>query len=214
MEVKFFRIAVKFLSAARLDLYEIIEVLRDLGYNITAPIPPKGFKISIGGSGPIASKGDVVVDVDTDRLIIGVSAREPEKCINEFLAVEKALTSRIEVMKEIHFYELLAELEVESKAEPFEFMRSISADDRIAKLLSDVLGEKLYVFGYRITKEGVLPYGSEWLDIEIVPSSARPHSAFYISMVYRSRDREKVLEKGKDIGKVVAALLNILTHRR
>jgi len=78
--VRFFRIAARFLGVARIDLHEVAEVLRGLGYTITAPLPPKGFKVSIGGSGPIASKGNVVVDVNSDRMVIGVSSPEPEGC--------------------------------------------------------------------------------------------------------------------------------------
>jgi len=147
--------------------------------------------------------------VDSDGLIIGVSTRRPKECINEFLVIEKAIVSRIEALKQVHFYELLAELEVESSVEPLEFMRRISINNKLMELLSNVLGEKLYTFGYRLTKEGVLPYESEWLDIEIIPSFARPRSAFYISIVYRSRDREKVLEKSKNIEKMVTVLKSV-----
>jgi len=208
--VRFFRIAARFLGVARIDLHEVAEVLRGLGYTITAPLPPKGFKVSIGGSGPIASKGNVVVDVNSDRMVIGVSAPEPEECISEFVMVEKAITSRIEALKEVYFYELLAEIEVKSDVQPIEFMKKVSSHNALVEELSKALGEPLFVFGYRLAREGTSPEESEWVDIEVIPSLARPRSSLYIAIVYRSREREKVLEKGRSIRNLVNAIRKLV----
>lgn len=208
--VRFFRIAARFLGVARIDLHEVAEVLRGLGYTITAPLPPKGFKVSIGGSGPIASRGNVVVDVNSDRMVIGVSAPEPEECISEFVMVEKAITSRIEALKEVYFYELLAEIEVKSYVEPMEFMKKVSSRNALVEELSKALGEPLFVFGYRLAREGTSPEESEWVDIEVIPSLARPRSSLYIAIVYRSREREKVLEKGRSIRNLVNAIRKLV----
>lgn len=208
--IKYFRIAARSLSIARMDLHEVAEVLRGLGYTITAPLPPKGFKVSIGGSGPIASKGNVVVDVNSDRMVIGVLAPEPEECISEFVIIEKAITSRIEALKEVYFYELLAEIEVKSDVKPVEFMKKVSSSNIIMEELSKALGEPLFVFGYRLAREGTSPEESEWVDIEVIPSLARPHSSLYIAIVYRSREREKVLEKGRNIRNLANALRKLV----
>jgi len=210
-KIKFFRIAVRFLGATRIDLYELIDLFKGLGYTITAQLPPKGFKISIGGSGPVAVKGNVVIDVNTDRLIIGVSSPEPEECINEFAMVEKAVTSRFNSLKRPYFYELLTELEIGSEeVEPMKFLQSLSRKSVIAKKLSDALGEPLFVFGYRLAKENSSPEDTEWVDIEIIPYLIRPHSSIYVSIVYRSSEREKVLEKGKKLNAIIDAINDLI----
>ena len=208
--IRYFRIAARFLGVARIDLHEVAEVLRGLGYTITAPLPPKGFKVSIGGSGPIALKGNVVVDVNSDRMVIGVSVPEPEECISEFVMVEKAITSRIEALKEVYFYELLTEIEVKSDVGPMEFMKKVSSHNALVEELSKALGEPLFVFGYRLAREGTSPEESEWVDIEVMPSLARPRSSLYIAIVYRSREREKVLEKGRNIRNLVNAIRKLV----
>lgn len=76
--IRYFRIVASFLGIARMDLHEVAEILRILGCTIISPLPPKGFKVSIDDSGPVASKGNIVVDVNSDRMVIGVSAPEPE----------------------------------------------------------------------------------------------------------------------------------------
>jgi len=208
--IRHFRIAARFLGITRLDSYEVVEILRGLGYTITVPLPPRGFKTSVGIAGPIALKGNVVVDIDSDRVIIGVSSPNPEECIDEFVTVEKAITSYIEALKEAYFYELLAELEVRSGIAPMELMKRISCCNTVVEEISKVLGERLFIFGYRLTRDGFSPEESEWVDIEILPSLARPHSSLYIAIVYRSREREKVLEKGRNIKSLINAVRNLV----
>ena len=212
--IRYFRIAARFLGVTRIDLHEVAEVLRGLGYTITPQLPPKGFKVSIGGSGPIASKGNVVVDVNSDKMIIGVSSPEPEECVGEFVMVEKAIASMIETLKEVYFYELLAEIEVKSDVELMEFMKRTSSSNVIVEELSRALGEPLFVFGYRLAREGTSPEESEWVDIEVIPSLARPHSSLYIAVVYRSKEREKVLEKGRNIKNLVNAIRKLVASSR
>jgi len=210
--IRYFRIAARFLGVARIDLYEVAEVLRGLGYTVTAPLPPtRRFKVSIGGSGSIARKGNVVVDVNSDMMVIGVLAPEPEECISEFVMIEKAITSRIEALKEVYFYELLAEIEVKSDVKPMEFMKKVSSRNVIVEELSKALGEPLFVFGYRLAREGTSPEESEWVDIEVIPSPARPRSSLYIAIVYRSKEREKVLEKGKNIRNLINAIHKLVS---
>ncbi len=197
--IKFFRIAARFLGVVRIDLHEVARILRSLGYTITSPLPPRGFKLSISGSGPIASKGNVVVDINSDKMVIGVSSPELNECIKEFILIEKAITSNIEALREVYFYELLAEIEIKSDVEPLEFLKRVSSRNIIVEELSKAFGEPLFIFGYRLTREGASPEESEWVDIEVLPSLIRPHSSIYVAIVYRSKDREKVLEKGRNI---------------
>ena len=210
-KVKFFRIAVRFLGATRIDLYELVDLFRGLGYTIIAQLPPKGFKVSVGGSGPVAIKGNVTIDVNTDRLIVGVSSPKPEECINEFAIMEKAVTSRFNSLKKPYFYELLTELEIESNGvEPMKFLQRLSRENVIVKKLSSALGEPLFIFGYRLAKENSSPEDTEWVDIEIIPYLIRPHSSIYVSIVYRSSERERVLEKGKKLNAIIDAISDLM----
>lgn len=210
--IKFFRIAARFLGVGRIDLYEIAEILRNLGYTITVRLPPKGFKVSIGGSGPVAVKGNIIIDINSDKMIIGVSSPDPESCINEFITIEKAVASSIEILKEAYFYELLAEIEVKTDMDPMNLLRKISPNNIVVQELSRALGEPLYVFGYRLTREGASPEEREWIDVEIVPNlGKRPHSSLYIAFVYRSKELEKVIEIGKKLESLIHAVDNFIS---
>jgi len=210
-KVRFFRIAARFLGATRIDLYELVDLFKGLGYTITARLLPKGFKVSVGGSGPVAIKGNIVIDVNTDKLIIGVSSPEPEECINEFMMVERAITSRFDSLKKPYFYELLTELEIESNGiEPMKFLQKLSGENIIVKKLSNALEEPLFIFGYRLARENSSPEDTEWVDIEITPYLIRPHSSIYVSIVYRSSEKEKVLEKGKKLKTIINVISDLI----
>ncbi len=210
-KIKFFRIAVRFLGATRIDLYELVDLFRGLGYTITARLPPKSFRVSVGGSGPVAIKRNVTIDVNTDRLIVGVSSPEPEECINEFVIMEKAVTSRFNSLRKPYFYEMLTELEIESSGiEPMKFLQRLSRENAIVKKLSSALGEPLFIFGYRLAKKNSSPEDADWVDIEIIPYLIRPHSSIYISIVYRSSERERVLEKGKKLNAIIDVISDLI----
>jgi len=206
--VKFFRIAVKFLGATRIDLYELADVFRRLGYTMIARLPFRSFKKIIGGSGPIAIKENIIVDVNSERLIVGVSSIKFRECIDEFIMLEKAIISNFDTLREVHFYELLAEVEVKSKnVNPIKFLQRISKNNIVAKKFSNFLDEPLFIFGYKLARENTSPENYEWIDIEITPYlTTRPRSSIHISMVYRSKNREKVLSKGRNLEALVNAL--------
>ena len=208
--VKYFRVAVRYLGATKIDVHEVVELLKQFGYTLITRLPPRSFKAKFGGRGPLAAKGDLVIDVDTDRLILGVSSPKPEECVNEFVVLEEAVRSSFEALKEAYFYELLAELEVRSPVTPFEFMKKLSDGNVVAERLSKALGEPLFTFGYRLVKEGTSPEESEWVDIEVMPSLDRPRSSIYLSMIYRSRNREKVLEKGANIAVLAKTVVEMI----
>jgi len=100
---------------------------------------------------------------------------------------------------------------VKSDVEPMEFMKNVSSSNVIVEELSKAFGEPLFVFGYRLAREGTSPEESEWVDIEVVPYPARPRSSLYIAVIYRSREREKVLEKGRSIRNLVNVIRKLIT---
>ena len=75
---------------------------------------------------------------------------------------------------------------------------------------SSALGEPLFIFGYRLAKENSSPEDTEWVDIEIIPYLIRPYSSIYVSIVYRSSEREKVLEKGKKLNAIIDAINDLI----
>lgn len=211
--IKFFRIAIRFLGITRLNLYEIVEMLSELGYTITTRIPPRGFKVRAGGSGPIAQKNGIIVDIDTDRLILGVSALEPEMVLKEISTLEEMFIDKFESLKEIYFYEILAEIEIETpQVDVLDFMSKTCGENTFISEISNVLDEKLCLFGYRLRSENTSPESTEWTDVEIIPNIAKPHKSLHIAIVYRTREKSRIIEKVKKIKMMPTAILKLLNN--
>ena len=70
----------------------MIAILGEPGYEAAGRFPQPLFRRTAGGTGPIALKQGVTVDVDTNRHILGISSLDTEKLISEFKTVEKALS--------------------------------------------------------------------------------------------------------------------------
>ena len=211
--IRFFRIAVRFSGIARLDLYEVVHLLRGLGYNISAQLPPRSFKSMAGGSGPIAFKGDLFVDVNTDTLTLGLSSSDPEKCINEFIALEKEFAKTFEVLKDPQFYEVLVELEIKTeKIDLLSFLQKIAGKNPLVESISNALGEEMSIFGYRLSRKGSSLGDLEWIDVEIRPHPMRPKSSLYVSMVYRSHSRENAVRASRSIKAIVEAISDLMTN--
>ena len=212
--IKYFRLAAKFSGHTAIDLYELFNVLKNLGYMLMAPLPPRGFKSFVPALGPVASKGGIVVDANSERQVIGVSAPDPEICMYEFVAIEKAVLENIQSLRGVEFYELLTEIEIDvsSNADVFRALKKLSPRNPLVEAVSRAFNENLYVFSYRFTAENMSPEEPEWMDLEVIPSPSKPRRAVYISIAYRSRNREKVFEKIRSIKLLAEAVNKVFTE--
>ncbi len=199
------------MTITRLDLHDLLDILRSLGYRVTTTIPPKTFRFSVGGRGPIAQKGETIIDVDTDRLVVGVTSTNPKIAFEELSIIEKALDNYSEILKD-RFYEILTELEIKSgEVDMMELMRQFSINNHpLLKKFSETFNEQLYIYGYRFAKQGASPEELEWIDIEVIPLPRKPHTTLYIAMTFRTKDKKRLLEITEKIQQLPSVLSEIL----
>jgi len=212
VSIRYLRLAARYLSLVAIDLCDVIRILRELGYQIRDRLPPPGFKGRLGGSGPIAVKGGVVVDVDTARHILGVSAPEPGLLISEFNILEEALSGRLRGYTKPYFYEILAEFEVTVEGVDFYSLMSRAGEPVPIAVISEALGEDACLLGFKVGKRGARPEGTEWMEVEVVPSPLKPDDVLYISIIYRSESRDKVLSLLRDLPSSVLTIAESLTR--
>jgi len=209
ISLRYQRIGAKYLSTAPIDLHEVIVILGELGYRPIRNLPPLGFRRGIGGSGPIARKDNVIVDVDTARHVLGVTSPDLKQLMSEFKAVEEALGTRLKGYTRPQFYEGMVEYEISVEGANF-----YSAFERVGNLsivgvASRALGVKASLLGVRIGLKKAQPEDEEWLDIEIIPSLSKGSDVLYFSMLYRSSDKEKAFNI---MGKARSLALNVTKH--
>jgi len=185
----------------------LVAVLGKMGYEPLIRLPPRGFKLGASGSGPIARKGDVIVDVNTAAHVIGVSSLDIESALKEFTGIEGAM--RDELMLDLRplFYEVLVEAEVVSGSNPLEVMSKVGNKFDLINKLIEKSGVKLDLFGVRLCESGRDPDGVEWLDVEVNPFVSRAGKAYYVSIVYRRPNREDVLRFAKNVPTFINSLV-------
>lgn len=133
---------------AKLDGYDVINILSKVGYVISKSIPPKGFKMALDISGPLANKGEFIVDVDTRRHILGLSGpyEKIDELSNELLKIEETFIRSEEIFREPYFYEALAELELSFQEEKVDIVRNMcekESDNEIIRRIRSSLGEDI-----------------------------------------------------------------------
>ena len=208
IQLKFFRISCRYSNVIRQDLHELVGVLAKMGYELLTRLPSRGFKLRVGGSGPIARKGDVVVDVNTDAHIIGVSSLDVESVVREFASVEDAVRSELMLDLRPLFYEVLVEAEVVSGSNPLEVISKVGDKFGLIGKLVELSGVRLGLFGVRLCESGRDPDGVEWLDVEVNPFVSRAGKAYYVSIVYRRPAREDVLTFARKVLTFINSLIS------
>ena len=208
VQLKFFRISCRYSNVIRQDLYELVEVLGKMGYEFLTKLPMRRFKFGVGGSGPIARKGDVIVDVNTDAHIIGVSSLDVESVVREFASVEDAVRSELMLDLRPLFYEVLVEAEVVSGSNPLEVISKVGDKFGLIGRLTEMSGMRLGLFGVRLCESGRDPDGVEWLDVEVNPFVSRAGKAYYVSIVYRRPAREDVLTFARKVLTFINSLIS------
>ncbi len=204
---KYFRASGRYANVTRVfDLHEILELLLDMGYEPLGGVPPRVFGYRAGGSGQIARKGGVVVDINTDGRIIGVSGLDRTQTMNEFKAIEDGIREQLMVDLKNYFYEILAEFEVFSGNNPLEAFSNLG--NTIEGLdIGCTPDTELSLYGVKYCWKGKVPDSPEWTEIRIEPLSSKADKIYYVSVIYRNIDWNKLLLFGENIIEFVRGLI-------
>ena len=200
INLKFFRIAAKYINLIKLNLWEIAITLRGAGYELTQRLPPPKFRAIIGGVGPIAQKQNVIVDINTEARVIGVVSPSIEDAIREFNLIEELFKKDLMLELKPHFYEVLFEAEIYTKNNPIKILNTIGENLGITSKLSKLIKNlNLSLWGIRLCKKFGSPDDADWYEIEIIPSINRSTKAYYTSIVYRKQNRDDVIKFSKNL---------------
>lgn len=212
-----FRLSIRMTSVLPpIDTVEFIELLIRNGYTHTAPPPPsrhqRGVRFTF--TGPIAQKGDIVIDVNDDRGVIGVSSPSPTSTVQGFNEVLRLAKTNLKVDPEsmAAFYEFIGQCEVETRLNPLETIGQISEKVKAIEEFSKVIGEDTSLFSLRLAPKGEIPNQTEWFDITIEPHLIHTTSIYTISVVYRSKDKSKVQKFVDEFLVNIAKILDIIEN--
>lgn len=196
-----------------MDTLEFIDLLVKAGYIRIAPTPPgtqRGVRFAF--TGPIARRGDVIIDVNDERGIIGVASPLPDLTIKSFEEVIQLIKSNLKVDPEsmASFYEFIGHCEVESPHSPVEKIGHISEKISIIEEISKVIGRDTSLFTLRLAPKGEMPNQVEWFDITIEPHLIHARSVYTVSAVYRSQNKSLVQKFAEGFLTIIEKMLDII----
>lgn len=180
------------------DTIELVDVLVKAGYTRLIPAPPpqlsrlKGARLAFAG--PIARKGEIVIDINDDRGIMGAASPSPTLSIQGFNDVIQLIKTNLKVDFEsiAAFYELIGNMEIETDMNPLERFEQLSKSNMPIEEFSKTMGEAVSLLSLKLSPKGKIPNQMEWFQITIEPDLTKATSTYRISAVYRSEDKSKV----------------------
>lgn len=142
-------------------------------------------------TGDIARKGNAIVRLNESRMVIGVDGTKKQEVLDVFKEVSAILSkSDVELDKHAKFFELLAEYFVESDKNP-----ALSIQNFVSPLeleqFDKVMENKCTLFNVRIVPKDVAIDSAEYYEINVEPRIPRPSKAYFVNVVYRSKDSKK-----------------------
>jgi hypothetical protein len=188
-----------------------LQSLADLGYAFPEPQqPPLGGRVDVGGV--LGRKGGVAVHLNIDKMVLGVSANDPQSLLTEFDAVERIVSTQFGIQGETHakFYELLAGMVVDAGKPPLEVWEAHRRSIPLADNLSSILGTEMAPFGLRVSPIGKEPNRAEWFDVKVEPDVQTNCRAHTVEIVYRKPDRSSVMAFTASLERTVMALIEAI----
>lgn len=196
------------------DVVDLIGQLSRAGYTSTIPPQPRfpGKKIRLGATGTIAQKGDIRIDINDQRGILGAESSSSEfavKGLNEVLQIIRD-NLNIDLNEMASFYELIAHFDIETHKNALEKIEQISEKSKYTKQFSELLNEDTADYSLRLVPRGRAPNQTEWFDVTIEPDVIRPFSSYSVVVVYRSKDKFKVEKFIQDLMQNMRSIIDII----
>lgn len=184
-----------------IDGSELAEALARVGYSIQPKLPPARARMRISFSGEIARKNGIAIDGNSDRGILGVTAKSYDSAMTAYDEVRAIISNelKIDIEERSRFFEIIAEYKFDSVKNPLASIGKAFGGTRTLKDMSDIFSHRTSMYSLRLVSEGKVPNQEEWLDITIEPDLIKPDSTYNIAVVFRSSQKKIVGQFGKDL---------------
>lgn len=166
------------------DLSVLIHFLKERGYG-----PPNV-------PGIIAQKANVLINSDNQRKVIGVNSLSSETLAGGFQELIEVMEKDMgmDLNKSTFFYELIGAYRIKVEHNPLKEINSVLENSEIVRKINKAIGDDTALFSLRFVPKGKRPDSTEWFDIKIEPIFTIPNNMYFVSTIYRSRNRNKVVD--------------------
>jgi hypothetical protein len=196
-----FRLQTLFFPA---DLYELVQILAQRGYAIQAQLgPPRPTPISLTGGvlNPMAAKDDFLLDVNTDRGLIGVTGPNPANLVSAIEEVIEIFRGHYAIQnKDYMFFEFTGQIRRSTGINPITSMTKISEGVQYIEKCNKVFGTQFGLRSVRLAPKGVPAESSNYFDLTIEPLLSASERIMVVSVIIRYTEFETLKQKLSSIG--------------
>ncbi len=188
---------------------DLVISLKEKKYSLQQipPIPP-GPRAYIDGY--IAMKNECLVETNNEKKLLAVDGVDNEKTIQ----VMKDIISmsqkdfNVNLDTDLDFIELTAHCIIATDKNPLEAFNKFKSCtfDRFTELL----GSEATLFGVRLTPNNSPPSSKYWYDIQIQPRLTKSDKEYYVSIIYRAEDVEKVIDFCQKINSKIESIITLI----
>lgn len=193
------RISIRFSSPIFVPEFpSFLERLEAKGYAQTGqlkpPTPPNMLNFSIEVADQIATKGNIIVDLDTNKQYLGVQSMKTDQVIQPYSEVKELFfADNGKLVNKIWFYEFQASHRYSSISSAIKGISKSAGDMKLIPEISKIMGQKISVRGITLSSFNADPNTEEYIDLNINPDLN--DSSFYnVITIYRNKDEKNVLK--------------------
>jgi hypothetical protein len=169
-----------------------------------SPVIPR-LRLRIGAVGEIARKDNLAIDMDPDKQILGASGNDISKVVSAYDEVHRMIEEKMgfPLSKFASFYEAIGNFEVVTGNNPLAKIAEAATMREMAKSIGAVLGFDVSPFTVRVSSRGAVPNQTEWFEITVEPLIPKSDTTYFVSVVFRSVGRDKVLSIANSVAEKV-----------
>lgn len=177
------------------DMREFVNRVASLQYTPLGELPPEptasGPDASLVGQGPVARKGNLTVDINTEKQFIGISGQSQAKeTFAQLSAIIAALKDNLEPLQ-VAFFEMQARYRTRAPSSPLAAMARLGKNSRVTREATQALGLPVDLFSVRLIAGPSGPNSTDYLEVWLQPIASLPTKDMGISVIFRDSDRGK-----------------------
>lgn len=206
------RISIRFTSPIFLpDFPSFVEQLEKKGFTqlgrLDFPTPPNAFNVSYEISDQIATKDDIIVDLDTSKQYLGVQLMKSDEVHNIFTEIRDLfLKNNPELEKRIWFYEFQAGYRYHSKSTAIEKIAKTAQNLTLLDEASKLTGKRLSLRGVTMSSYNQEPNNESYTDLSIIPD-LNNSKLYNIVTIFRDKAEGSVISFSKHAHEKIRKLL-------
>jgi len=162
--------------------------------------------------GEVATKENLRVDCQIEKQVFGVVSKDIELLISSFNEIEEIMSTELgdAMSNNNQFYEVISQFTIKTDKNPLEIFAQNRERLSLCDKVSEIMDENVSPFGFSFSPTRVPIQSADWFDFKLEPLVSRATTSYYGNLVYRSKDRKKVIEKTKNVKNYFISLLKEL----